>query len=50
MFGGRALPGTAGEAIALRRPPSRYNGENEKERVGNSREGRKGREGKDVKG
>ena len=49
-FGGRALPGPAGGAIALPQAVIRdWEEEERKERVGDSTEGRKGKEGKDVK-
>ena len=45
-FGDRAPPA---DPLALPRPSRRYKGEKKKERIGNSREGRKGREGNDAK-
>jgi len=48
-FGGRAPLGPAGGAIALPRPPSRYEADGREGRLGIGT-GRKGREGKDVKG
>jgi len=48
-FGGRAPPGPAGGAIALPRPPSRYQGRGGKGRGGRAGEGKEG-EGKGRKG
>jgi len=49
-FGDRAPPADSlQELLALPRPSSRYKGEKREERIGNSREGRKGREGNDAK-
>ena len=46
-FGGRALSGPAGGAIALPRPPSRYWGEKGRAWGGRGGEGKEGRQGRE---